>query len=145
MSSVRFEDDGGSITAETQLPPEVIPAGPFAGTLTVLRGASTGAFFSLNGQATLIGRSPNSHVMLEDDNASRNHARILCEGGRYEIEDLDSTNGTYVGGELVDRRMQLVDGSRIQIGNTLLRFSLQDPLELAASKRVYEASVRDGL
>jgi two-component system cell cycle response regulator len=145
MGSPSIEDDFGSITAETQLPPDALPAGPWYGTLTVLRGASTGAFFSLNPQATLIGRSPNAHLMLADDNASRNHARILCNDGHYEIEDLGSTNGTFVGGQRIDRRVLLLDGARIQIGNTLLRFALQDPLELSASKRVYEASVRDGL
>jgi diguanylate cyclase (GGDEF)-like protein len=93
----------------------------------------------------LLGRNPRAHVPLEDDQASRNHARILKRGAGYEIEDLGSTNGTYVGGVRVTGRMQLADGDRIQIGHSLLRFALQDQIEWEASKRVYEASVKDAL
>ena len=145
MSTLPGEEDFGAITAETLVLPEAVPSGPWHGTLTVLRGANTGAFFCCNPQATLIGRSPNAHLVLEDDGVSRNHARILGSDGDYAIEDLGSTNGTYVGGLRVEHRTPLEDGVRIQIGNTLFRFSIQDSLELDASKRVYEASVRDGL
>jgi diguanylate cyclase (GGDEF)-like protein len=93
----------------------------------------------------VIGRSPQVEVTLDDDGVSRNHARICEREGRYEFTDLGSTNGSYVGHERVRGTVALEDGARIQIGNTLLRFSLQDQVEQEASKRIYEMSVRDGL
>jgi diguanylate cyclase (GGDEF)-like protein len=111
----------------------------------VLVGTQMGAAFALNPQATLIGRNPRAHVALDDDGISRNQARIIHREGLYELEDMDSTNGTYLDGQRVEGRVPLRDGSRIQIGKTVLRFALQDALEWEVSKRVYEASVRDGL
>jgi diguanylate cyclase (GGDEF)-like protein len=115
------------------------------GTLMVLVGADVGAAFALASSSSIIGRSPQAQVTLEDDGISRNHARILHCKDHYELEDLSSTNGTFVGNTRVEGRIRLDEGARIQIGNTLLRFALQDQIERDASKRIYEMSVRDGL
>jgi diguanylate cyclase (GGDEF)-like protein len=115
------------------------------GTLTVLLGGNVGAVFALGSSTTEIGRNPALQVTLEDDGVSRNHARILCSGDRYTIEDLGSTNGTHVDGTCIAAVTPLQEGAKIQIGNTLLRFALQDQVEHDASKRIYEMAVRDGL
>lgn len=116
------------------------------GTLTVLIGADVGAAYPLHAAATVVlGRGPEAEVSVEDDGVSRRHCRIIRSGDLYEIEDLGSTNGTYVDHELARGRLRLVDNSRIQIGNTVLRFALQDRLELEAGRRMYEMTVRDGL
>jgi diguanylate cyclase (GGDEF)-like protein len=93
----------------------------------------------------VVGRDPAIEVTIEDDSVSRRHARISLRDGHYEVEDLGSTNGTYVAGALVSGRVRLIDGVRVQVGHTILRFGLQDEVERAASKRIYEMSVRDGL
>jgi len=147
MPRVQPPEDN-DITAVTRLPPEMLfDAVPQdrQGTLTVLLGSNVGAAFVLGSQALLIGRNPRAHIPVDDDQASRNHARILRRGNSYEIEDMGSTNGTFVAGVRVVGRVELADGDRVQIGHTLLRFALQDQIELEAGKRVYEASVRDGL
>jgi diguanylate cyclase (GGDEF)-like protein len=135
------------ITLVTKLTPKLLERGPIQrhGTLTVLLGTNIGAAFALHSQAMLIGRNPRAHVPLEDDGVSRSHARIVSRGDLSELEDLGSTNGTFLGGVRVQGRIPLPDGARIQIGNTLLRFALQDQIEWQASKQVYEASVRDAL
>jgi two-component system cell cycle response regulator len=120
-------------------------AGERQGTLCVLVGAEMGAAFALAASSTIIGRTPEAEITLEDDGISRRHARIVQCNGHYELEDLGSTNGTYVGGNRVQGRARLEDGARIQLGNTLLRFALQDQIEREASQRIYEMSVRDGL
>jgi diguanylate cyclase (GGDEF)-like protein len=114
------------------------------GTLTVLIGADVGAAFTL-GSTTLIGRNPNAQIIVADDGISRDHARIWAHDGRYEVEDLGSTNGTFLDGQRVQGRMPLRDGARIHLGHTLLRFALQDQIERESSRRIYEMSVRDGL
>jgi two-component system, cell cycle response regulator len=136
------------ITAVMTVPPSLVNRGPAAqkqGTLMVLVGTQMGAAFPLNAQATLIGRNPRAHITLDDEGVSRSQARILHHDGCYEIEDMRSTNGTYLDGVRVEGLMPLQDGARIQMGNAVLRFAMQDALEWEATKRVYEASVRDPL
>lgn len=63
----------------------------------------------------LIGRHADNHLVLRDNRASRNHARILLEGGAYFIEDLNSRHGTWVNGERVAHRA-LHNSDRIDFG-----------------------------
>jgi diguanylate cyclase (GGDEF)-like protein len=114
------------------------------GTLTVLIGADVGATYPLT-SAMVIGRGPEAQISLDDDAASRRHCRVLRVQGGYEVEDIGSTNGVYVDYERIQARTKLRDGSRVQIGNTVLRFALLDKLEQEASRRMYEMAVRDGL
>lgn len=146
MSDSQPPDDR-AITALIPIPLELLEHGASQkrGMITVLVGSNVGAAFVLSSQAVLIGRNPRAQVPLEDEGISRNQARILARDGGYELEDLDSTNGTYIEGVRVQGRVPLHDGSRIQMGNTLLRFALQDQIECEAAQRLYEASVRDGL
>jgi two-component system cell cycle response regulator len=141
------QQEVSEITQVTALPPEHVVgrSREMCGTLTVLAGREVGAFFALTSSAMQIGRSPSAQIRLEEDGVSRNHARIVRVGDEYMLEDLGSTNGTYLGDERIAKREQLHDGARIRIGNALLRFALQDEVELEVTKRVYEASVRDGL
>lgn len=69
----------------------------------------------------VIGRGRETALRLADPDTSRRHARILCEGGRYRIQDLESTNGTFVNGERV-REHVLAPGDRIRIGANHLTF-----------------------
>jgi two-component system cell cycle response regulator len=115
------------------------------GTLTVLQGVDVGAILTLPRDVNVLGREGNVEVTVKDDSVSRQHARISQRDGHYEIEDLGSTNGSYVAGALVSGRVRLIDGVRVQLGNTIFRFGMQDEVERAASKRIYEMSVRDGL
>jgi two-component system, cell cycle response regulator len=115
------------------------------GTLTVLVGGDVGAVYMLSAASNLVGRTEDAQVVLVDEGISRQHARIVRHGAQYEIEDLGSTNGTWVGNVRVKHRIPLDDGARIRCGDTLLRFALQDQVEQQASRRIYEMSVRDGL
>lgn len=72
-----------------------------------------------------IGRSPEADVRIEDRFASGLHARIYSGKGNYYLEDLGSTNGTYLNGSLVDSKRELHDLDEIRIGDTELRFELE--------------------
>jgi DNA-binding CsgD family transcriptional regulator len=90
--------------------------------LEVIGGRSSGRVFALKTPVTAIGRDPSSDVVLDDDGLSRNHARIHM-GDPLWIEDLASTNGTYVNGTRVGRA-RVREGDRLQFGpNALLRLS----------------------
>ncbi|MDI6874561.1 MAG: FHA domain-containing protein [Actinomycetota bacterium] len=70
----------------------------------------------------VIGRSPECAVCLEDEFASNLHARIYALQDRYYVEDLGSTNGTYVNGRRINYPIELRVGDRIKVGRTLMEF-----------------------
>jgi pSer/pThr/pTyr-binding forkhead associated (FHA) protein len=72
--------------------------------------------------STTIGRSVECELRLDDTYVSQQHARIFDRSGNWYVEDLGSTNGTFVNGERVEGRKQLHRGDLVQIGDTELRF-----------------------
>lgn len=89
--------------------------------LEITKGADAGRDFNVTGKKVLIGRDPVCELCLSDGQVSRQHAAMVCDGTRWEIEDLKSRNGTLVNGELVTRRT-LLDGDVVMLGDTLLVF-----------------------
>lgn len=71
---------------------------------------------------TLIGRGEEAAIRLQDMMASRKHARVTVDGGRVEIEDLGSQNGTRVGGVRIGAQRLLVSGDVIEVGKAALVF-----------------------
>ncbi len=70
-----------------------------------------------------IGRDQTNDIVLDHPHVSRFHSSVEVKGGEYFVYDLDSTNGTYVNGERVEKFMQVADGSIIQISGYLLVLS----------------------
>lgn len=88
--------------------------------ILVTEGPLKGTTITLGQQSVLIGRSPESTLVLDDDYASARHARIYPEGGEWFVEDLGSTNGTFAGGQRLDAAQKLEVGSALRIGTTVL-------------------------
>lgn len=82
-------------------------------------GKNKGDFFELR-QSLIIGREQSCDIILEDKAASNRHARLFKLDDKYLLEDLGSSNGTFVHDEPVDRPMPVKPGDRIQIGQTIL-------------------------
>jgi len=80
----------------------------------------------LLGKRTTIGRTPDNDVHIDAEFISRHHAVALRAGARTVIEDLNSTNGTFVNGQRVNRRT-LKDGDLVILGKTEFRFSVNKP------------------
>ena len=108
--------------------------------------AGIGRMFKLDRSETVLGRSTEAQFQVEDDGISRKHAKVMSLGdGRFQLVDLGSTNGTFLNGLKVSSA-PLNDGDKIQIGsNTVVKFSLQDQLEEAYQRSIYESATRDGL
>jgi diguanylate cyclase (GGDEF)-like protein len=114
--------------------------------LTILRGESVGALHVLEQHQTVIGRDPEVGFAIADERLSRRHACIVRAGGCYFIEDLDSTNGTFVDGKRVRKRRALEDGCRIFLGSSsVLHFRMHDKVELDALREVHALTLRDAL
>ena len=77
----------------------------------------------------VIGRDPSasSHVVV-DPSVSREHARLSVEGGELSVEDLESTNGTYLNGRRLEpgQRARVADGDELELGSVRLRVELRD-------------------
>jgi FHA domain len=85
------------------------------------KGHEAGREFDVRAGARL-GRAQTSEVSLEDSYASAAHARVYPRDGAMFIEDLGSTNGTYVNGRELTRPLQLAEGDTVRIGDTELRY-----------------------
>jgi pSer/pThr/pTyr-binding forkhead associated (FHA) protein len=89
-------------------------------TLVTLQGPESGRQFPLGEGFTLIGRQLNANIYLDSLAVSRQHAKILCSEHNYFIEDLNSSNGTYVNGQRIRGRIPLTERDTVQIGPYVL-------------------------
>jgi hypothetical protein len=116
--SADFDDATGMYTASA-------PIGREGGTpkLRVRSGAglSPGAAYDLSNGA-LLGRGEQADIRLEDGFASSRHAQLIPQGDVMVLEDLGSTNGTYLNGEPLRGPQPLHDGDRIRIGDSEFSF-----------------------
>ena len=87
------------------------------------RSDGTTGIVHLLGKRTTFGRTPDNDVRVDAEFISRHHAVALRTGGKTVIEDLNSTNGTYVNGQRVSRRT-LKDGDLVMLGKTEFRFNV---------------------
>jgi two-component system cell cycle response regulator len=114
-------------------------------TLTVISGMGAGRIVALSRDVVLLGRGPAADLQFEDVAISRSHARVTCEPHAYVLEDLGSTNGTFLHGTHVSRA-HLASGDRFQLGpRTVMRFAVADQLERQLLTNLVESSTRDAL
>ncbi|MDW8106388.1 MAG: FHA domain-containing protein [Armatimonadota bacterium] len=91
---------------------------------------ATGREFLLKAGENLIGRDPSSDVLLTDGTVSRRHALIIIEDNRAYIQDLGSTNGTRLNGELIGtERIPLPPNAELQFGSVVLTLELPEGFE----------------
>jgi hypothetical protein len=96
-------------------------AGASVGRLITIEPATQrGVTYSLGDEIT-VGRAPGCHITIADDTfVSQLHARVFRREGNYLVEDLGSTNGTYLNQKKVSGVMIMQRGDRLQVGNTVL-------------------------
>jgi hypothetical protein len=132
---VRTDLLGGSgvtsrrIRARQAAPPRPVRSGARVGarsgrgtprTLVVTGGALKGTTIDLTQQQITLGRANDATLVLNDDYASSRHARIFPQDGQWIVEDLGSTNGTYLDRQKVTRPTPVPVGVPIRIGKTVL-------------------------
>ena len=88
--------------------------------VVIVEGGNKGEAVSLEDAPILIGRGNDAAVRLDDDYASTRHARIASSGDQWYVEDLGSTNGTYVGSSRISQPTTIQLGSQVRIGKTIL-------------------------
>jgi pSer/pThr/pTyr-binding forkhead associated (FHA) protein len=109
-------------SAKTPAAPRSRPGGP-ATTSTVAKlvitsGPKAGLEVPLGSEPMSIGRSSESGLVIRDDYTSSHHARLLLWGDQWMLQDLDSTNGTFLNGERVGAPVAVSIGAPIKVGAT---------------------------
>ena len=84
------------------------------------QGALTGTSLPLREAGIVVGRNPECALILDDDFASGRHARIFHRDNAWFVEDLGSTNGTFVGTERLTGPVRVEAGSTLRIGKTVI-------------------------
>lgn len=88
--------------------------------LVMEQGPRTGQAFDLNKPVITLGREANNDIVIEDPQVSRHHARLTQQGGGYAVEDLGSTNGTFINGHRVMGARPLNSGDTLGLGDTIV-------------------------
>lgn len=88
--------------------------------LLVVEGANSGDSAALDQAPLLIGRGSDAAIKLDDDYVSTRHARVASDGEQWFVEDLGSTNGTYVGNARMTEPTPIQIGTQVRIGKTIL-------------------------
>jgi diguanylate cyclase (GGDEF)-like protein len=113
--------------------------------VTVVRGADAGKVVSFDEAGITVGRATACDLVLPDPGVSRKHARIVQSGTRFLVEDLGAKNGTFVDGEVVEKR-EVDIGTTIQIGpHVELRLVSMTSVEERLARQLYDSSMRDAL
>ena len=89
-------------------------------TLLVTEGPLTGSSLQLSNRPIIVGRAPTSTLVLDDDYASAQHARIYLQDNQWYVEDLGSTNGTVVGGVRITAPTPLNAKTPVRFGQTIV-------------------------
>ena len=144
------EDDipTGEMTLMTQKEAVVArPARPGApdACLVVIYGPELGRRAQLGRAPFLVGRSAKTDLPIDQESVSRQHARISFAGEAYLVEDMGSTNGTFVNENPVTASTALRDGDQIKIGSSILKFMAGDNIEANYHEEIYRLMTVDGL
>lgn len=106
--------------------------------LIMRSGPTPGAVFNLGGDQLTVGRDSTNDVVINDAEISRRHARLTFQGGKYILEDLGSTNGTFVNGQRLAGPRVLKAGEVVSFGEQIVlvyEASSFDPAATIASPR----------
>ncbi len=108
-------------------------------------GVNLGRRFPLSRDEHVIGRLAELDIPIDTDSVSRRHARIVRDGEHWLLEDLGSTNGTFLNDGRVDAPMRISDGDLLRCGEAILKFLAGSNVEAAYHEEIYRMSILDGL
>ncbi len=93
--------------------------------LFVFQGNDQGVRFELDRDRILVGREASNCIQLHDQEVSRRHAELRCQGNRFVLTDLGSVNGTFLNSQRLDKQVahELSTGDRVLMGKTLMLFT----------------------
>jgi ABC transport system ATP-binding/permease protein len=119
--------------------------------LTIMSGPGSGKVVELTQQELVIGRAAPAGLVIPMPDISRRHARVYIQQGNYVLEDLGSSNGTFINGQRLQQPQLLADGIEIQLGAEVRLVFNQQPAGFqpaarpsSTSERPFQAGPTDG-
>ncbi len=96
--------------------------------ILVVSGPNEGDYYPLGSRAVVIGRDEGCSIQIVDDSVSRSHVQVRLDGAdkTYHVQDLKSTNGTFLNDRKITDDVSLADGDIIRVGHSELMFSALD-------------------
>jgi len=108
-------------------------------------GPTPGVVFPLEGDQLVIGRDSSNSVAINDAEISRKHSRLSFQGGKYVLEDLGSTNGTFVNGQRLAGPVVLKPGDVVSLGEQIVlmydAINIDPGVTVAVSRKSVNAAV----
>jgi len=112
--------------------------------LVVVSGLLLGHEVEIGDEAVVVGRGSDCALALPHPSVSRHHCRIWHDDGRFHIEDLDSTNHTYLNGKAV-ARAELRDGDQVGVGSNALKFFVGSSMDARYHDELIDLAIYDSL
>ncbi len=106
-------------------------------------GAKLGKRYPLIEQINVVGRSPTVQVIIQEASVSRQHARFLLIGDQVAVEDMGSSNGTFVNDVRAEGQVTLKDGDIVRLGTVLLKFFAHDNVDSVMHDKIYRMATID--
>jgi len=106
-------------------------------------GAKLGKRYPLTDPQSVVGRSPTVAIVINDTSVSRQHARFVLVGDHVMVEDMGSSNGTFVNDVRTPAQVQLKDGDIIRLGTVLLKFFAHDNVDSIMHDKIYRMATID--
>ncbi|MBK7996954.1 MAG: GGDEF domain-containing protein [Blastocatellia bacterium] len=139
----------GDQTIEFQMSEWTSFAGSEGFYFTVIEGTDFGRVFLLEKSETVLGRSDEADIQVDDEKVSRKHLKLCMVKNhkgesRAKVVDLNSKNGIFVNG-IRTYEEDLRSGDKIKVGDTILKFEIKDRLDVSYHDKLYQQATRDPL
>ena len=108
-------------------------------------GKDLGKKYALDKVQMTIGRGPDNAIVCDMDNVSRTHCKIYVSAGGNYVEDMGSTNGTFINDEELSSRRKLKNGDFIKVGGVIFKYIDGDNIENLYYEEIYRMAIIDGL
>jgi hypothetical protein len=110
--------------------------------LIIRSGPNLNKEFHLEKEEIFIGRELNNDVVISNSEISRKHAKLTKKNQHYFLEDLGSTNGTFVRGRRVNKKYKLKSGDLINLGENIVLEFIQEPIEEGVDIQAVEPTAK---
>jgi len=106
-------------------------------------GAKLGKRYPLKDTVSIVGRAQNVQLYIHEASVSRQHAKFVLAGDSVAVEDMGSSNGTFVNDAPVKIASQLKDGDIVRLGTVLLKFFAHDNVDSVMHDKIYQMATID--
>jgi len=113
--------------------------------LVEIHGPQLGKKYILDEEEFTIGRDVKNNIVVDLDNVSRRHAKITLRNGKCFVQDLGSTNGTYLNDQEVLEETPLRSGDFVKVGGSIFKFLSGGNIETLYHEEIYQLTIVDGL